>query len=73
MQGDGLWKNSSGDKYIGEWKSNKAHGHGVFITSVSHYQGYFSKFVKQGDGIEHFKNGDIYKGMYENGVPHGYG
>jgi hypothetical protein len=39
MQGDGLWKNKHGDKYIGEWKNNKAHGYGVYITKLSHYQG----------------------------------
>jgi hypothetical protein len=78
MQGDGLWKNSEGEKYIGEWKNNKAHGYGVYITKVSHYQGtnisnqgFFSKFVKHGEGLENFNNGDTYKGMYENGNPHG--
>ena len=51
MQGDGLWRNKDGDKYIGQWASNKAHGFGLYTTDTSHYQGYFSKFVKHGEGL----------------------
>ena len=39
MQGDGLWKNKKGEKYVGNWKNNKAHGYGVYATEKSHYQG----------------------------------
>ena len=42
MQGDGLWRNKEGQKYIGEWKANKAHGYGIYITKLSHYQGTFA-------------------------------
>lgn len=42
MQGDGLWKNKRGEKYVGSWKSNKAHGYGVYVTENSHYQGMIS-------------------------------
>lgn len=71
MQGNGLWRNNQGEKYIGEWKGNRAHGYGIYITKMSHYQGklrlnsgYFTKFVKNGEGLEDFTNGDRYKGMY---------
>ena len=39
MQGDGLWRNKNGDKYVGQWRSSKAHGHGIYVTEQSHYQG----------------------------------
>jgi hypothetical protein len=39
MEGDGLWRNPKGEKYVGRWKSNKAHGHGIYVTEKSHYQG----------------------------------
>lgn len=39
MQGDGLWKNKKGEKYVGNWKNNKAHGYGIHSTEKSHYQG----------------------------------
>lgn len=32
MQGDGLWKNKKGEKYVGNWKDNKAHGYGIYST-----------------------------------------
>lgn len=58
MQGDGLWKNQQGQKYVGQWKSNKAHGYGIYITNQSHYQGKFynklgdfNQFIKHGYGI----------------------
>lgn len=71
MEGDGLWRNPKGEKYVGRWKSNKAHGHGIYVTEKSHYQGIlylnwggFSQFVKNGYGIENFANGDQYRGYY---------
>lgn len=42
MDGDGLWKNEKGEKYVGKWKNNKAHGYGVYSTENSHYQGIFT-------------------------------
>lgn len=32
MQGDGLWRNKKGEKYVGHWKGNKAHGYGIYST-----------------------------------------
>ena len=29
--GNGMWKGSSGDSYIGGWKNSKAEGYGVHI------------------------------------------
>jgi hypothetical protein len=34
-----MWRNKDGDKFIGQWKNNKAHGYGIYITKTSHYQG----------------------------------
>ena len=58
MEGDGLWKNEKGEKYVGKWKNNRAHGHGIYVTEKSHYQGtsnitvgYFHQFIKHGYGI----------------------
>lgn len=65
MEGDGLWRNSKGEKYVGQWKNNKAHGQGIHTSPTStyqginlYYQGSFNQFVKQGYGVEMFPNGD---------------
>lgn len=39
MEGDGMWRNKDGEKYIGQWKGNKANGYGIYITRASRYQG----------------------------------
>lgn len=39
MEGDGLWKNEKGEKYVGKWKDNRAHGQGIHTTENSYYQG----------------------------------
>ena len=41
MEGDGLWKNEKGEKYVGKWKDNRAHGQGIHTTENSYYQGQF--------------------------------
>ena len=55
MQGDGLWKNKKGEKYVGNWKNNKAHGYGVYATEKSHYQG--SNFITQVNSLVLLKTG----------------
>lgn len=47
MEGDGMWRNKDGEKYIGQWKGNKANGYGIYITRASRYQGklYFIKVI----------------------------
>lgn len=35
MEGDGLWRNGKGEKYVGKWKNNKAHGQGIYTTDQS--------------------------------------
>lgn len=34
-----MWRNKDGQKYIGEWRGNKANGYGIYITRASRYQG----------------------------------
>ena len=46
MQGDGLWKNKKEEKYVGNWRSNKAHGYGIYSTPQSHYQGNVSSLLQ---------------------------
>ena len=39
MEGDGLWRNEKGEKYVGKWKDGRAHGQGIYSTESSYYQG----------------------------------
>lgn len=48
-EGQGFWKNTKGDHYIGEWKNSKAHGHGIHVWSNGDkYEGQWFNFMKHG-------------------------
>eukprot|EP01089_Gocevia_fonbrunei_P004283 TRINITY_DN14305_c0_g1_i1.p2 TRINITY_DN14305_c0_g1~~TRINITY_DN14305_c0_g1_i1.p2 ORF type:complete len:137 (-),score=28.23 TRINITY_DN14305_c0_g1_i1:13-423(-) len=66
------WVN--GDKYNGEWKSDRRHGVGVFVTSdgTLRYDGSWENDVRSGEGTCKDSMG-VYKGSWSRDMMHGQG
>ena len=73
---------NNGAKYEGEWKDNKKHGKGIFISSHYlncetkpglKYEGEFSYDKFEGFGKVIYSNGDKYEGEWKNNKQHGRG
>ena len=64
----------NGEKYVGEWKDNKAHGQGTF-TSVNgdKYVGEIRDHKRHGQGTYTRANGDKYVGEFSDDKRHGQG
>jgi 1-phosphatidylinositol-4-phosphate 5-kinase len=80
QQGQGLWINTRGESYNGEWRCGKAEGIGSLIIKSTHnsksgrkYKGAFFSNKQHGFGRESFVNGDSYEGMYKDDAPTGKG
>jgi hypothetical protein len=70
--GTEIWPN--GTKYVGEFKSNKWHGHGTHTTANENiYVGEFKDGNRSGKGTLTYANGDIYIGEFKDGYVHGKG
>ena len=64
----------NGDKYKGEWKDNKAHGHGTWNYGYGNkYVGQFKDNKRNGQGTYTYSNGDKYEGKWKNNKAHGQG
>ena len=73
---------NNGAKYEGEWKDNKKHGKGIFISSHYlncennpglKYDGEFFNDKFDGYGKVVYSNGDKYEGEWKNNKQHGRG
>jgi len=65
--GEKIHISADGDKYAGEWKSNKKNGLGTNTSaSGDKYVGRFKNNKKNGLGTFTFSNGAVYKGLWEN-------
>jgi len=63
-QGTYIW--SSGNKYIGEWKSGKMNGVGTYYwKNGDKYEGDWVNDYMDGNGVYTYKNGDIEKGLFK--------
>lgn len=71
--GFGIYLNTSGEKYKGEWKNDCFHGKGKLVSDIGVYEGFFERGWKHGRGVEMFANGDVYEGEYDHGKYHGRG
>jgi len=78
----GIMIYNNGAKYEGEWKDNKKHGKGVFISSHYlncennpglKYEGEFFDDKFDGFGKVVYSNGDKYEGEWKNNKQHGRG
>ena len=65
---------SNGDKYNGEWKDNKVHGHGAWNYGYRNkYIGQFKDNKRNGQGTYTYSNGDKYEGKWKDNKAHGQG
>ena len=74
-EGFGIFLDSKGNKYIGEWKDDKIKGKGRIISiNGDYYEGYFNDGIIEGYGIHYSKtNGYKYYGQFKNNKFHGKG
>ena len=74
-EGYGIFIDSKGNKYIGEWKDDKFHGKGRLISiNGDFYEGDFLLGQIEGNGIYNStKNGYHYIGEFKNNKFHGNG
>ena len=70
----GTYNLSNGNKYVGEYKNDKANGQGTYTyASGDKYVGEFKNSKRHGQGTFTFSNGDKYVGGYKNDKKHGQG
>ena len=60
---------SCGDKYVGEWKNHKHHGHGIYTYNTgSKYVGEWKNHKRHGYGIYVCFDGSRLEGKWLDGV-----
>ena len=58
----------------GEWKDDKANGHGIYYhANGARYDGEWKDDLQHGFGIETWPDSSRYEGNYKEGKKHGYG
>ena len=74
-EGFGIFLDSKGNKYIGEWKDDKFNGKGrLFSIDGDYYEGYFIDGIIDGQGMYYSKvRGYKYLGGFKNYKFHGKG
>lgn len=73
--GFGVWFNTNGDNYKGDWKNGKKHGQGTYIWADGRkYTGAWENDYRNGQGHWIYpEKGHEYKGEWKNGFFHGHG
>ena len=77
----GIMNYKNGGKYEGQWKNDKRHGKGVFISQNYNnpnlmgikYEGEFNNDKIEGYGIGKYSSGDKYEGEWKNNKQYGRG
>ena len=70
----GTFTYPNGDKYVGEWKNDKRHGHGTYTyTNGDKYVGANENDIRHGHGTYTFADGENYVGAFKNDKRHGHG
>ena len=77
----GIMNYKNGGKYEGQWKNDKRHGKGVFISQNYNnpnlmgikYEGEFNNDKIEGYGIGKYSSGDTYEGEWKNNKQYGRG
>ena len=75
---EGTYTYADGEKYVGEWRDDKRHGHGTYTrANGDKYVGEFRDDKAHGYGTYTWgsgpNNGEKYVGEYRNSEKHGYG
>ncbi len=78
QNGFGTYVRDSGNKYTGEFKNGKFHGHGTYTFNEDKWKGdqYVGEFQNgryNGLGTYSWNNGDIYTGDFKDDAPNGHG
>lgn len=72
--GQGYYKSSNGEEYVGEFKKDLKNGFGEFKwASGNVYKGYFLNDIRDGYGEVSWKDGSYYRGEWKEGIQHGIG
>ncbi|CCQ89803.1 exported hypothetical protein [Nitrospina gracilis 3/211] len=76
--GFGTLVRDNGNKYVGEFKNGKFHGHGTYSFNEEkwkgdQYTGEFKNGQYHGLGTYSWANGDKYTGDFKNDAPNGHG
>lgn len=75
FSGFGLYVNSNGDYYLGEWENGKSNGQGLLAIGKDtvKYNGSWVDNKKEGEGVESYIDGSVYKGNFKDNEKHGHG
>jgi hypothetical protein len=71
--GQGLYRDSFGNTYQGEFKLGFFWGSGTFTRSTEYYQGEMVMGEKTGNGIAKYSNGSTYDGQWKKDIISGRG
>ena len=70
----GIYHYPNGDKYVGEWKDDRFHGHGIYLfANGERYEGTLFEGAKHGQGVYHYVNGNKYTGAWKGDKKCGHG
>ena len=64
----GTFTSANGNKYVGEWKDDKQHGHGTYTRADgAKYVGEWKDGTGHGQGTYTHADGTVKKGTFRNG------
>ena len=73
-EGRGIFYWNNGDKYEGDWKSDKPEGKGILLlNNGDKYEGDWRNGKKEGKGIYYYNDGNRYEGDWKNDKKEGEG
>lgn len=73
-EGQGSWKTTDGNSYVGNWLADQKHGRGVCnFSDGAVYEGEFCEGFIEGTGIYRYANGEVYEGGWLKTMKHGFG
>ena len=74
VNGQGIMNFANGDKYIGEFKTERKSGYGIYhFINGDRYEGDFKDDYPDGHGKAYLANGNYYEGEFKNNFPNGKG